>query len=86
MTQDESIRGFSEDDLKCDFPVRESFRESLLSRVLALNEIKRQNAPSDDLDEEQESSMRADDIDDSELDLLAAAQGEAHYYRDLRED
>ena len=85
MTQGESINEFSEVDLKCDFPARDSFRESLLSRVRAMNEMKRKLDASEDLEEGQDSLMRADDLEDSDLDLLAAAQGEIQYFRDLHE-
>ena len=65
-------------DLKCDFPARESFREALLERLLAMDEqgahepipIEGAELPKDDLE--------ARELSDSELDMLAAAQG--HMY------
>ena len=86
MTQGESNTEFSEIDLKCDFPARDSFRESLLSRVLAMNGMKRRVDVSEDPEEGQDSPMRANDLEDSDLDMLAAAQGEIQYFREFHED
>ena len=85
MTQCESYNEFSEVDLKCDFPARDSFRESLLSRVLAMNEMKRKIDASESPYEGQDAYLQADDLDDSDLDLLSAAQGEVQYFRDLHD-
>ena len=58
---------FEEFDLSCDFPARESFREALLERLLALNE--QQASP-------QAGAARIVMLSDSELEMLAAAQGD----------
>lgn len=60
---------FARLDLKCDFPARESFRESLLECLQAINEQGVQTTAI----EEDDFAMR--ELSDSELDMLAAAQG-----------
>ena len=64
---------YSDLDLKCDFPARESFREALLSRLLAVDV---QPTPT-----ENDSGLRK--LDDSELKLLAAARGDVYQYKTL---
>lgn len=63
-------------DLKCDFPARETFREALLSRLLALNERKAHEVPSIRNAESPEFDSDARELSDSELEMLAAAQGQ----------
>ena len=60
-------------NLKCDFPTRESFREALLERLLA---IKDQQA-----ERENDARLVDDDLEmrtlsDDELEMLAAAKGQ----------
>ncbi len=57
---------FSESDLRCDFPARESFRESLLERLLSMDES--------ELAREREPQII--ELSDSDLDLVAAAQSD----------
>ena len=61
-------------DLRCDFPARESFREALLSRLLDMNESG-QKATSEDAADPFDSELDMRELSDTELEMLAAAQG-----------
>lgn len=67
---------FSERDLKCDFPARESFREALLSRLLVMGEGDVRQTAEDGSGEQGAERPRLVKLSDFELDLVAAAQGE----------
>lgn len=71
---------FSEQDLRCDFPARESFREALLSRLQSINELDLQHMSSDTSSEESEDDLWGVELDDSDLELIAAAQGIDYNY------
>ena len=60
-------------DLKCDFPARESFRESLLVRLQAMN-AEGISTDNDAFVEDDSSYARA--LTDDDLEMLAAAEGE----------
>jgi len=57
-------------DLKCDFPARESFRKELLARLRTIS-------PQGDSTEDP-SEFHARELSDSDLEMLAAAQGQTH--------
>jgi len=59
-------------DLKCDFPARETYRETLLERLLATESQRAARSASDQLDER---DLEIRTLSDSELEMLAAAQG-----------
>ena len=59
-------------NLKCDFPARETYRETLLERLLATGSQRATNSTGDQIDE-LDSEIRT--LSDSELEMLAAAQG-----------
>lgn len=58
---------FSDSDLRCDFPARESYREALLKRLLSMDES--------ELERVREDMYEAPviELSDSDLDLIAAA-------------
>lgn len=74
-----------ENSLKCDFPARESFRESLLEDLLAMNETE-QRTSLDERTEKTKDTGRAILLDDAELEMLAAAEGEQRVYRNPLEE
>ena len=65
-----------EKDFKCDFPARESFREALLSDLLAMNDGELQQASSTKPREKRENAARVVKLEDADLEMLAAAEGE----------
>lgn len=69
---------FSENELKCDFPVRESFREALLSRLLAMDEDGLKRVAEAEEGAGDKKAPRSIKLSESQLDLVAAAQGEEH--------
>ena len=74
-----------ERSLKCDFPARESFREALLENLLAMNEQEQQASPSEHA-EKLKSATRAVKLEDADLEMLAAAEGEERFFRDPLEE
>ena len=62
--------------MKCDFPVRESFREALLADLLSMDESKLASASSDESMEPHKSAVRIVKLEDADLEMLAAAEGE----------
>ncbi|MBQ1450378.1 MAG: hypothetical protein IJF97_07125 [Eggerthellaceae bacterium] len=65
-----------ERDLKCDFPARESFREALLQTLLSMDENELTSVSSDKLAESCKGTRRKVKLDDADLEMLAAAEGE----------
>ncbi|MBO4365186.1 MAG: hypothetical protein J5804_02700 [Eggerthellaceae bacterium] len=57
-------------DLACDFPARETFRKSLLNR------LKTNIADGSPIDKPAQTEPRNVRLDDDDLDMLAAAQGD----------
>jgi len=76
----------SDFDLKCDFPARESFRESLLASLLDMEgQEKRWVATAGGArSPEYDSEIR--ELTDSELEMLAAARGEPAGYGSFLEE
>jgi len=74
------MRAFSdnsfEKSLKCDFPARESFREALLADLLAMNEQELQVSLADRT-EKPHRAAKVIKLEETELQMLAAAEGEA---------
>ena len=66
-------------DLKCDFPARESFREELLARLLDMDTPDWQAGRSTG----SEVDLESRELSDSDLELLAAAQGEPFIPKEL---
>ena len=69
-----------ENDLKCGFPARESFREALLAGLLSLNEDELKRASSGDSEEPREEEARKAQLEDADLEMLAAAEGEESFF------
>ena len=65
-------------DLTCDFPARESFRMTLLERLLAMNEQGLQAESSEVTWDHSEHDSGIRVLSDSELEMLAAAQGDLY--------
>lgn len=65
-------------DLKCDFPARESFREALLERLIAIDEQGTKGPMSVQGAGSSEDDLEARELSDTELDMLAAAQGDMY--------
>ena len=65
-----------ESSMKCDFPVRESFREALLADLLSMDESELASASSDESMEPHKSAARIVKLEDADLEMLAAAEGE----------
>lgn len=72
-------------DLKCDFPVRESFREALLARLLAMDGREMQVVFSAEDEGHLEEDLGIRELCDYELDMLAAAGGQLYVSEDLLE-
>ena len=70
-----------ESSMKCDFPVRESFREALLADLLSMDESKLASASSDESMEPHKSAVRIVKLEDADLEMLAAAEGEEGAFR-----
>ena len=66
----ENISGLN---LKCDFPARESFREALLERLLAIKDQQAERGNDAQLADD-DLEVRA--LSDDELEMLAAAKGQ----------
>ena len=66
----ENISGLN---LKCDFPARESFREALLERLLAIKDQQAERGNGAQLADD-DLEMRT--LSDDELEMLAAAKGQ----------
>lgn len=71
--------------LKCDFPVRESFREALLADLLAMND-QGQRASSADHAEKPQRAAKVVKLGEAELEMLAAAEGEERVIEDPPEE
>ena len=65
-----------ESSMKCDFPVRESFREALLQTLLSMDENELTSVTSDKLAESCKGTRRKVKLEDADLEMLAAAEGE----------
>lgn len=65
-----------ERDLKCDFPARESFREALLETLLSMDESELASASSGESAESLKGAGRKIKLEDADLEMLAAAEGE----------
>lgn len=70
-----------ESSMKCDFPARESFRESLLADLLSMDESELAAASSDELLESHKSASRKIKLEDADLEMLAAAEGEDRAFK-----
>ena len=66
-------------DLKCDFPARESFRESLLTRLFSLDERGTREKEPDGGMNYLGDDPEIRELSDSDLEMLAAARGEMQY-------
>ena len=75
-----------ESSMKCDFPVRESFREALLADLLSMDESKLASASSDESMEPHKSAVRIVKLEDADLEMLAAAEGEERTFNRSFED
>ena len=60
-------------NLKCDFPARDSFREALLERLLAIKDQQAERGNDAQLADD-DLEVRA--LSDDELEMLAAAKGQ----------
>ena len=67
---------FFKSSMKCDFPARESFREALLADLLSMDESELASASSDESMEPHKSAARIVKLEDADLEMLAAAEGE----------
>ena len=65
-----------EAELKCDFPARESFKKALLSRLRSLDGETLREASFDESEIMQEGVPEIRELSDSDLELVAAAQGD----------
>lgn len=65
-----------ESGIKCDFPARESFREALLADLLSMDESELASASSDESTKLHKSAARIVKLEDADLEMLAAAEGE----------
>lgn len=65
-----------ENDLKCEFPARESFRKALLSDLLAMNDEELEQTPATEPCEKRKDATRVVKLEDADLEMLAAAEGE----------
>ena len=65
-----------ERDLKCDFPARESFREALLQTLLSMDENELAPASSSESAKSHKGARRKIKLEDADLEMLAAAEGE----------
>ena len=72
---------FPENSLKCDFPARESFRESLISDLLSMDEGELQRASSNRTFDTCKDEDWAFELGDDELEMLAAARGDGFITR-----
>ena len=75
-----------ESSIKCDFPARESFREALLADLLSMDEGKMASALSDELEESRKDAARIVKLEDADLELLAAAEGEPRVFNNPFEE
>jgi len=75
-----------ERDLKCDFPARESFREALLQTLLSMDENELTLALSGESAEPRKGAGRKIKLEDADLEMLAAAEGEDRVFRNPFED
>ena len=67
---------FFKSSMKCDFPARESFREALLETLLFMDEKELASASSDESAESRKDMGRIIKLEDDDLEMLAAAEGE----------
>ena len=67
---------FFKSSMKCDFPARESFREALLETLLFMDEKELASASSDESAESRKDMGRKIKLEDADLEMLAAAEGE----------
>lgn len=70
-----------ESDLKCGFPARESFREALLAGLLSSDKEELKRAASGEPAESRTSRARKVKLEDADLEMLAAAEGEERVFR-----
>ena len=75
-----------ENDLKCDFPARESFREALLADLLSMDEDELKRASSSESDQPRKKAVRKTKLEDADLEMLAAAEGEERVFRNPFEE
>ncbi len=75
-----------EKDLKCDFPARESFREALLETLLSMDESELAATSSGESAESRKGAGRKIKLEDADLEMLAAAEGEDRVFRNPFED
>lgn len=75
-----------ERDLKCGFPARESFREALLQTLLSMDESELASASSDKSVESRKGVGRKIKLEDADLEMLAAAEGEDRAFNSPFED
>lgn len=72
---------FFKSSMKCDFPARESFREALLETLLFMDEKELASASSDESAESRKDMGRKIKLEDADLEMLAAAEGEEGAFR-----
>ena len=75
-----------ERDLKCDFPARESFREALLQTLLSMDENELAPASSSESAKSRKGAGRKIKLEDADLEMLAAADGEDRVFNRPFED
>ena len=75
-----------ERDLKCDFPARESFREALLQTLLSMHENELAPASSSESAKSHKGARRKIKLEDADLEMLAAAEGEERTFNRSFED
>ncbi|MBR3182482.1 MAG: hypothetical protein IKF56_07595 [Eggerthellaceae bacterium] len=82
MTSDKAF----ESSIKCDFPARESFREALLTDLLSMDEGELASASSSEAAQSRKTEARKIKLEDADLEMLAAAEGEQRVFNNPFEE
>ena len=85
-TMDTTSNNSLESSIRCDFPARESFREALLQTLLSMDEGELTSASSDKSAESRKTAGRKIKLEDADLEMLAAAEGEDRVFKNPFED
>lgn len=75
-----------ESSIRCDFPARESFREALLADLLSMDESELALASSGESVELRKNTARRIKLEDADLEMLAAAEGEQRRFNNPFEE
>lgn len=75
-----------ESSIKCDFPARESFREALLTDLLSMDEGELASASSSEAAQSRKTEARKIKLEDADLEMLAAAEGEQFHFNNPFEE